>query len=155
MAEVTYEDTKVYWLPAVANKAAPTVAEIGAGTDLTPFVPVDGVARDSSQNKASQAMLGGAFVTERVGTWSFSATLTLMRHILAGDDDAWELFDRGTEGFLLISPFGAAVAGLRVEVIPAEAHQPIMQATAENAYQKFTVAFASTAEPDFDAVVAA
>lgn len=155
MANPTYEVTKVYWLPTIANKAAPTAAELAAGTELTEWIPVDGVNRSPSQNMASQAMLGSSFVEEGVGTWGIGLTLTFVRHELAADDDAWELFDYKTAGFLLIAPFGTPATGKRVEVFPAEAHKPVMQATAENAKQKFQVAFAVTDEPAFDAIMAA
>lgn len=152
-------NTKVRWLPAVANKQAPTAAEITAGTDLTPQLPSDGVNLNPNRNNASVSMLDSSFVPEAVGTWGVGITLTFTRQptsITTGVGDAiWDLFDRGDTGFLLISRFGAPIAGDKVEVYPAESHAPIPLATAENAYQRFEVQLAVTDEPALKATVAA
>lgn len=152
-------NTKVRWLPAVVDIEAPTVAEIAAGTDLTPQLPSDGLTVTPNRNKASQSMLDSSFVAEAVGNWSVGIVLKFQRDVTSittgAGDAAYTLFDRGTDGFLLVSRFGAPAAGDQVEVYPAEAHQPIPLATAENAYQQFEVELAITDEPALKAVVAA
>jgi hypothetical protein len=154
MPRVTHENTRVYWLEAVANPNAPTVAEINAGTDLTDQIPVDGVAVNPTKNNASQAMLGDAFVAELVGTWGTGITLTFTRDDT--NDVARALFVYRADGFLVISRFGAAnVAGRKVEVYPAQGHEPADLATAENEFSKFEVQLAVTDSPSLRATVAA
>lgn len=153
MARTTHETLKVFWLPAVASIAAPTQAELTAGTELTDFVPVDGVEQSPSRNKASQAMLGDAFVTEKVGTWSDELTITFVR------DDAGDTPKTtcayGTEGFLLLARYGTTAASDPVEVYPVQCHEPADLATAENEFSKYSITFAVTATPDRTAVMAA
>lgn len=149
----THEGTKVHWLPAVANIAAPTAAEVAAGTDLSDQVTIDGLGIDSTQNTASQAMLGSSFVGEEPGTYGTAVTLTTTREDVG--DLVWDLFDYRTTGFLLVSRFGEPVVGAAVEVYPAKSHKPIPLASAENEYQKVQVRLAIHDEPELKAVVAA
>lgn len=153
MAKETHDPTLVYWLPA-ATMAAPTVAEITAGTELTDQLVADGVDfGGGNRNNASQAMLGGAFVAEKPGTWGANGKLTFARD--DGVDAAWALFMDRPEGYILISRFGPAAATAKVEVYPVQAHKPSPMASAENEYQKFEVQFGVTSEPEYEAVVAA
>lgn len=156
MANPSYEPMKVYWLPTVADISAPTVAEIAAGTDLTPWAPVDTAQTAATRNRVAQAMLGEGFISEAKGTTGDSLTLRLMRHPSAAtDDDAWELFAPGPSGFVLLSYSGAVAAATRVEVWPVDAFEPSMNPATENTKQSFTVEFATTSQPDKNAVVAA
>lgn len=154
MSKVTHgRNTKVRWLPAVANIAAPSVAEIAAGTDLTPQIPSDGLQFNHTRNNASVSMLDDDFVPEDVGTYGTGITLKFVRDDT--DDDAFDLFNHGEEGFLLISRFGAPAATKKVEVYPASSHEPAPLPTAENEYQQFEVQIAVTRKPNIRAVVAA
>jgi hypothetical protein len=153
MADRTHEGTKVTFATAVANIAAPTVAEIAAGTDLSNRITADGLGTEPVQNKASQPMLGDAFVAERVGTHGVAMTVTFKRDP-AGPDAAWDLFNYRTTGFLIIGRNGSLAAAQKCEVYPVEAQKPVPLASAENEYQKFQVAFAVTSEPNIKATVA-
>lgn len=155
MAKITHGRTKVKWVTAIASIAAPTVAELTAGTDLTAFLPADGVQQNSTKNNASIAMLDDSFVSEAVGTWGEGITLKMVRHEDDVDDDAWTLFTYRLVGFLVISRHGTFDATDKVEVYPAESHEPMMLPTAENEYQQFEVQLAVTSEPEHKATVAA
>jgi hypothetical protein len=156
MSKVTSEGkVKAYFLPSVADISAPTVAEITAGTNLTPQLPTAGLEISFTENNASVSMIDEGFTAEAVGTYGATAALTFTRDSVAGDDDAWTLFERGLEGFLLISRFGTPAAASRVEVYPIESHNPTPLAPAENDFQKMRVTLAVNAEPDLKAVVAA
>lgn len=146
-------NTKVYWLPAVTEIAAPTVAEIAAGTQLTAQIPSDGVNLTNTRNNASISMLDQAFTPERVGTFGAGITLKFTRD--DATDAAFALFSHGVKGYLLISRFGAPIAASKVEVYPAESHDPAPLATAENELQQFEVQLAVTDRPSIRAVVAA
>ena len=156
MTKLTSEgNVKVHYLPAVANKAAPTVAEIAAGTNVTPFLPTAGVGVDWTQNNSSTPMLDEFFTSEAVGTEAASIALTFLRHELATDDDAWNLFVRGTNAFLLIARKGAPVATDKVEVYPIQCHRPVPLAPAANEDQQARVSLAVTATPELNATVTA
>lgn len=142
MAVPTYEGMKVHWLATVASLAAPTAANITAGTDLTPFTPVAGVNLASSQNRASLAMLGDAYVKEGIGTHTRSLTLTFTRDAVTANDTAWTLFTYKLAGHIMLSRFGAPVAASRVEVYQVEAGESLMQPSAENELLTFQVEFA-------------
>lgn len=155
MAKVTSENkVKVYFLPTVASKTAPTNANITAGTNVTPFLPTSGVNVEWTQNNASIPMLDAGFTTEQIGTESASITLTFTRDEVAADDDAWDLFVRGLQGFLLISRFGAPTTGSRVEVYPITAHRAVPLAPAENEFQQARVQLAVHDTPELKATVA-
>lgn len=156
MAKLASEgNVKVHYLPAVANKNAPTVAEITAGTNLTPFLPTTGVGADWTQNNTSTPMLDESFTTESVGTESASVALTFLRHELDADDDAWNLFVRGTNAFLLISRKGAPGVGDKVEIYPIQCHRPVPLPPASNEDQQARVSLAVNDTPALNAVVAA
>lgn len=148
-------NVKVYWLTTVASMAAPTVANIAAGTNITPFLPTAGVGVDWTQNNASIAMLDESFTAEAVGTEGATIELTFIRDDVDADDDAWNLFTRGANGYLLISRFGTPAAADRVEVYPVQSHRPVPLPPAENEFQQAKVMLAVTDTPELDAVVAA
>lgn len=147
-------NVKVYWLPAVASKAAPTTVEIAAGTNVTPYLPTTGVSVEWTQNNASLPMMDASFTVEQIGTESAAIELTFTRDSVTADDDAWSLFTRGLEGFLLISRFGAPVATSRAEVYPAAAHRAVPLSPAENELQQAKVVLAIRDTPELNAVVA-
>lgn len=156
MAKTTSEGkVKVYFLPTVASESAPTVANIAAGTNITPFLPTSGVAVEWTQNNASIPMMDEAFTPEQIGTESASIALTFTRDEVVADDDAFALFDRGLQGFLLISRFGAPVATKVVEIYPVTGHRAVPLAPAENEFQQARVQLAVHDTPTLDAVVAA
>jgi hypothetical protein len=155
MPRYTYETLRVQWVTTIANRAAPTAAELNAGVNYSAFVPVDGVNLGGSRNNASQAMLGDAFVTEEPGTWGTTIEVTFVRDSTA--DTAWDFFAGGykTVGHIVLRRTGTGVfaAAQKVEVYPVTSHEPQMQASAENEYAKFTVTFAITAKPELEAAV--
>lgn len=154
MARLASENNvKVHYLPAVASKAGPTVAEITAGTDITPFLPTAGVGVNWTQNNASLAMLDEAFTAEAVGTEGAAIQITFVRDDTA--DDAWDLFVRGANAFLLISRFGDPAVASVVEVYPIQSHRPVPLPPAENEFQQGQVSLAVTDTPELNAVVAA
>lgn len=144
---------KVYWLPTVSDKEAPTEAEITAGTNLTPQVPTAGLDITWTQNNASISMLDEAFTAEQVGTFGASISLTFTRDDDEDEDTAWDLFERNLNGFLLISRFGIPEDGSRVEVYPASSHNPVPLAPAENEFQQFQVQLAVHDTPELKAIV--
>lgn len=156
MPKVTSEGkVKAYWAATVVDINAPTEAEITAAVNLTPQLPTAGLDISFTENNASIAMIDEGFVSEAVGTYGCTVVITGTRDSVAADDDFWTTFDRGEQGYLIISRFGDAVEASRVEVYPCEAHAPTPLAPAENEFQQARVTLAVNAEPDLKAVVAA
>jgi len=146
----------LYWLTAVSNKAAPTVAEITAGVALTSFVTKDGVSPSINGNNVDSATIAETFDATVVGSWSADMEVTMFRDNSA--DTAWNLCVYGTNGFLVIDRFRTSgtlpSAGHKVEVWPAQMHQPAPSNTASNEMLKFTEKFAITSQPNLSATVA-
>ncbi len=158
MAKYTYEYlTRVSWVPIIVSKAAPTVAELNAGTDLSTLVTKDGLSTPTSQNMVDNTTLAERFDAQVVGSFGGSGSLKLKRDNVA--DDAWDLFDWAETGYLVVrrgDPFDQAWAAADVvEVYPAQSHMPVMDNTAANTQQTFTVGLAFTEEPELRGVVAA
>jgi hypothetical protein len=154
MARLTSEgNVKVYKVPTVADKTAPTAAEIAAGVNLTPYMPTTGVDISWTQNNASLPMLDESFVVSAVGTEAAEITLTGTRD--DSDDAFWDAFERGENFFLVVSRFGDAEAGSQVEVYPAQSHRPVPLAPAENEFQQAQVSIGVTDTPVLTSVVGA
>jgi hypothetical protein len=152
MSRLTAEgNIKVYKVPTVSDKAAPTTSEITAGTDLTPYLPTTGVDITWTQNNASLPMLDESFVVSAVGTESAEITLTGVRD--DDSDDFFEAFARGENFYLVVSRFGAAASGSAVEVYPVQSHRPVPLAPAENEFQQAQVTLGVTDTPVLDAAV--
>lgn len=150
-------NTKVAFVTTIAAKAAPTVAELGAGTELSSLLTKDGLQVPDTQNMVDSSTLSDTFDAQRVGSWGGSLSLTGFRDDTS--DDFWDLAVYGTEGYIVVRR-GVAydtawTAAQKVEVYPVELHEPVPNATAANEEARFTVACAVTGEPAKRAVVAA
>lgn len=145
---------KVRLAPAVANKAAPTTAEINAAIDLEPALTADGFSPTHTENTVSTDMLSG-FIRQSIGTEGVGFDLTFLRYAKNGTDNAvWDYFDeRGGQGFLIVASEGSMAAGAVVEVYPVEHGRRKRVASGANAHQKFTVKFVGTEDYRDDAVV--
>lgn len=153
---VSEGNVKVVFCPTVASAAAPTVANITAGTNLSPFITKDGIKTPDGQNMVDSATIEDTFDAQEVGSWG-GAPLELTMYRDDTDDDAWELCVYGTRGFIVIgrnSPTGIAAADV-VEVYPVAMHNPVMMSPAANEMQRFVEKFAVTSAPEMAAVVAA
>lgn len=143
--------------PGVANLAAPTVAEVNAAEDLTPYLPTAGVQIEPTENNSSLAMLDKGFISESVGTEGATAALTFRRDD-DPEDDPFFLFTKGDTGTLIVVPFGGPgytpQSGDMVECYRVEAHTPVPLAPAENTKQQCRVTFA-VADRELNAEVTA
>jgi hypothetical protein len=157
MARQVYEGkSNIYWVTSIANKNAPTAAEIAAGVALTNFVTKDGVAVNITTNNVDSATIAETFDAQVTGSWGGEVELTMFRDNAA--DTAWNLCVYGTAGFLVIDRFRASatlpVATNKVEVWPAQMHQPAPQNSAANTLLRFVEKFAVTSQPNLSATVA-
>ena len=154
--QVSEGRTNVYWCTTVANKAAPTVAEITAGTSLAGFTSKDGLQVNINGNKVDSATLAETFDAQVAGSWGADVTLTMFRD--NATDTAWNLSVYGTNGFLVIDRFRLAgvlpSAGNKVEVYPGQMLQPAPGNTAANEVVTFSLDIAITSQPNLSATVA-
>lgn len=141
--------------PTVSNTSAPTIAELGAGVDVTPFLssidtPLDGDAVESSD-------LSSAFNKTVAGTFGGNISGDLYRDDTA--DTAWTTFDRNTEGYFVVRRFGgssvAFAASDDVEVYHVRLITKSPNTLDRNNTQMFSIDAAVLDEPVLDAVVAA
>jgi hypothetical protein len=143
-------EVRIWWATTIANPAAPTVAEINAGTDVTGFLssldtPLDGNAPDASD-------LSSAFNKTVAGKFGGNVSAQMYRDDTT--DTAFNLFPRNTTGYLVIRRFGGsttAVAGTDdVDVWNLRVVTRSDVALDDESVQAFTVDFAALDEPDID-----
>lgn len=160
----------VYWVPTIASIAAPTVAEITAGTNLAPYMTRDGLKTPSTGNTIDAADAASAFNATAPGTFGGDAGSYMgHRDSKSTADTAWTTLAPGSIGFLVVAragfhqnattglgtPAGTPTVADRCEVYPATVISRAEEDTAENSTDRFTANLAFTAEPKQDAVVAA
>jgi hypothetical protein len=144
--------TKIMFLPAVADLAAPTRAEITAGTDLSPQI-ADVNGFDITNTPIETPNLAEAYTTtidgeDKSGASSFvmydDDTSTAVRSTIA----------KGTAGFILILPYGD-VPTKRCEVWPVKVTGQNDIITTGNEAARYNSSYAVTRTPEQDAVVPA
>ncbi len=152
----------VAFVPTIANPAAPTVAEIVAGTDLECRLTPTGLTREATTDAKDTSKLCSTFTTQSAGRRSFNLQVVAVRE--EGDASGVEAaLVYKAKGFLVIRDYrltaaegGAGwTAGDKAEVYPVQCMQPSKSAPAANEDQTITVGFAMTANPVLNATVAA
>ncbi len=155
MPRATHEqNVKIYWATTVASKTAPTAANITAATNMTANVTKDGVSLGFSENMVDNAAIDSAFDAQSTGSYGSQIAITMFRDT-GSEASSFGLMVRGTNGFLIRSPFGPAIAGSKVDVFPAQIGVTQLANSAANENQKFTVNFAVTDAPALNVTVAA
>lgn len=154
---------KVVWVDSIANIAAPTTVELGAGIDLECQITPDGLAREASDEPVDTSRLCSVFTTQQVGRTGFEVSLTLVRldeENLSGgatEDEAYRTLVKGKRGYLVVRdnlPAETAWAsGQDVEVFPAQCGTRSKATPAANEMQTFTLPLMITADPALYGVV--
>lgn len=149
----------VWHVPTIANIAAPTTAEIAAGTKLSPHMTKDGIRVPSNQNMVDDSNMEDTFDAQVVGSWGGPIGFTAKRNNAAGGTDTvWNLITYGLAGYVVvrrgIASATATASTQPVEVYPVQYHHPVMQDPATNEQARFTVAAAVTASPNIKAAIA-
>lgn len=162
MARLMFPGTgKLRWVTTLSSITAPTVAQINAGVDLTPWLRQDGLNRSMSGNETDVADARDTFNRSDIGTYDAQCEVTFLRDSVAADDDAFTTLARGTRGYLVIAPMGwatgavTATAADRCEVWTAVVSSRGPEAEGANKAQVLKVIFALPDAPVLDAVVAA
>lgn len=155
---------RIQLVPTIAVPAAPTVAELTAGTDLTPNMTRDGW---DSPIEGSTIDLGSA--NDRynaTGAGSYGGqplSYTGKRDKVALLDVAYAALPAGTTGFIVVRRLGGAtgssadafVAAQKIETWPIEVITRSPLPIADNEAQKFRASMAVPTPPVLNAVVAA
>jgi hypothetical protein len=152
------------FVPTIANIAAPTVAEITAGTNLTGWMRQDGLKRSVSGNTIDIADASSLFNTTDAGTRDASFSITFYRDTVSGSDTAWSTLPDLTRGYFVVAPFGFTGAGSgtskaplatdRCEVWPIVIISRAPEDEGKDKAETFMVNVAVTTTPNLTAVVA-
>lgn len=151
-------NTKVAYVATIADTSAPTVAELDAGTELSSFIPKDGLTVPAEQNNVPDDALADTFDGQIPGTFGGVISGTMKRD--NDTDTAWDLIEHGLEGYIVVRRGSASsdawAESDEVEVYPGAFHEPVMQQTATNVQARFSYSFpVSSPGPELKAVVAA
>lgn len=142
---------------SIADRANPTLAEIQALTDLSPFLTKDGMARAETGGRAPASGAAEQYNLDVAGSVSLSVAITLFR-----DDDtdtAWTTIQRGDWVNVVFAgqggsgANGAVAVGDPVEVYYGQVLDKSMADIAENTTARFTVNVSTGAAPEMNAVV--
>lgn len=98
--------TFIGWLPdaegtAITDVHAPELAELAAIVDLSCHVMSGGLSLGVTTGTIDTASICSAFVSQANGRTTVTPTLTMWRY-KQPDDTAWDLFEKGALGWLLI-----------------------------------------------------
>jgi len=135
---------------------APTALEIGAATEITCLL--SSINASAQGNAIPTPDLCSLFESSITGTSTATFTADFYRD--DEDDVAWELFPRGTRGYMYISRFGGGGAGHKpvaadhLEVWPVEVTSRAAGPLSSNTPQTFTITCAVNEEPAEDAIAA-
>ncbi len=139
----------------ISDTTAPTAAEIGAGTDITPFTQSADTPQEG--NRVNAGDLSTAFRITAPGKFGGDMSMEIHRGDIAADDTAYDLFARDVVTHIVIRRFGgsgvAIIAADTVEVYPVRVVSRSPHPLDEESLQMVSVDMATTAAPDIDVAV--
>ncbi|MEA2703907.1 MAG: hypothetical protein QOD63_1852 [Actinomycetota bacterium] len=143
---------RVYIVPAVAVRTAPTRAEINAGTNLT--ASVAGISGFALENQVREfAPVGAAFTEQRAGVDKVTGPCTLTLYEQKTTATIRAAVVKGSVGFVILVPYGDVVAR-RCEVWPVRV-VTVATLWETTAAITFRAVFAPSAAPSQSAVLPA
>lgn len=154
-------NVKATWVLAIANIAAPTVAELTAGSavDLEWVITADGLDVKGDTSGVDNTALASTGETEDVGRIKRDLSLTVKRKDTPSEDVGWSTLTYKALGYLVIRntlPVATAyAAGQEVEVHPVRCGEPSMLPPEKNSVRKFTVKLFNHTDSEPRATVAA
>lgn len=109
--------TKYYWVPTISNKAAPSRAELNAGTNLSAdLYAVEGFTVKSTSVDTPD--ISTLFVSQTTGRITADESSITM-YLDAAGADSRTLMPRGTAGFV-VRLEGGDVSGRKMDVFPVK-----------------------------------
>lgn len=149
---------KVTFVPAIANTAAPTTAELAAGTALECLITADGLEIKTDEGVIEIPKLCETAMSQAPGRTTHGVTLTMVRQTVPGADLGWTVLLRGTVGFLVIrlglTYTTAYATAQKVIVYPGKVGERRLQKPEMNGATKFMSQWYVSAQPNLDAAIA-
>lgn len=153
---------KVHVVDSISTKAAPTVAEIAAGTEVTGFITPAGIDTPEEGNEADSSDLGSVRDKSIPSTVGGQITAEFYRDDGTGgfSDDAWTALPKDQITHLVIARFGgsgtdkAIIATDSVEVWQGRVSSRSNNRAVRGEALRFTMTFGLSADV-VDATVAA
>jgi hypothetical protein len=154
----TTGESRIWFVPTIASATlAPTVAEITAGTELTPNLARDGfdfpqsanlIDASDAKNRRNKQIPGNIDAGE--------LTLIGYRDSVSGSDTFYSTLAQDVAGYIVVRPFGgSAVAHAAAQKV--DVYKGFVAARAKNAWgdeaQKVTVTFAVEESADEIAIL--
>jgi hypothetical protein len=150
---------RIFWVLTIASIAAPTVAELNAGTDLTPVMTADGlVGFEANTADVDTSSINSTFDTKTIGRDSFSGTLVRLKKQTGGTDSIYNTMNsRGTSGYVAIrrdiAYATAWTAAQKCEIYPAILGPIRRLAPIANNVTKYEVDTKISSAPNLNATV--
>jgi hypothetical protein len=142
---------QVYWVPAIANKSAPTRAELDAGIDLTGEISAMNGFQVSAATVATPD-LGSRFAPDIPGQITAQSS-SISFYLSEDSQDARELLPRDSAGYVVILWEGDQ-PGRMMDVFPVTVTSAPKDVATTNA-ATVTIDFAVTSAPVENAVIPA
>jgi hypothetical protein len=156
--------TRVSWVPAVANLAAPTTTELNAGMQLQSTMTASGLSGLQPETaKVDTSSLASTFATSVNGRTSFG-DIELEFKKQSGTDTVYTTLTRDTAGFLVVrtgfaesaawaSNQGGSLGGA-LRVYPMQCGEVSHRDPEENSLERYGVPMTVTSTPNLRASVA-
>lgn len=149
-------NVRVTFATSISNIAAPTTAELNAGTALESLITPDGLDISSTTAAVDTSALNSTFTTQSAGRRSYDIKLTFKRQ--TPTDTALNLFPYRTSGYLIVRRTVASgtawTASQKAEVYPVMTGEASLIKPAANEVQKFESIFFLTSDANTSATVA-
>lgn len=152
MSDLSFDgNIRVSFVPIIANLSAPTVAELGAGTDLTPRLTPDGLAISTETASIDATKLSSTANSAKAGRRTFSVSVTYTRGTAAGEIAIETALAYRANGYIVVrrdlAYTTAWAAAQKVEVYPVEVGESNPASPAPDTLQNVEVPMMVTAEP--------
>lgn len=159
MADIPVDGmTRVYWVPAIANNAAPTTTELNAGISLQRTITADGlVGFEPTTAEVDTTSLASTFDTKTIGRDQFSGTMLRLKK-QTGTDTIFDTLVRGAAGYIAVRRYAvettAWASTQKLNVYPVICGQTKELMPEANSVAKYEVPTMVNDSPTLRAVVA-
>lgn len=147
-------NTQAWFVPTIANPAAPTAAEITAGTKIGPSLRADGIENfNPTGNRVDTTSIESNFETSVPGRTGFGDAALVLKKQLTSDTVYTALATANTNGYFVMR-FGvasatAAAAAQKVDVYPVQLGQ-LGKIIEQGQVVRYRVPTPVTATPNYD-----
>lgn len=139
---------KAQFVPTIANVAAPTAAEVGAGTSLEGQLTAEGLSVSIETASVDTSKLNSTANSAIIGRDTYSVSVTYVRGDHTAATAVQNALVRGATGFLVVRrdkvSTAAFAAGDKVEVYPVQCMRPNPATPAPDTLQTVEVGMSVT-----------